>query len=103
MKLDVSYNFIPELADLPKEKQEEVWEKCSSKHWRHWQTWFTVALVFCICVASGTIVGMKYDGIWRYLFSGFISFIGGVIWLKANVLIMRVSIRKYLSSYEKTN
>jgi hypothetical protein len=103
MKSHGSYNSIPELAGLSEQEQTEIWEKCSGKHWRHWQTWFAAVLIFCICVASGTIVGMKYDGIRRHLFSGFISFVGGLIWLKANVWIIRVRIREYLISHEKTN
>ena len=28
MKLYWSYNSIPELADLPKEKRKEIWQEC---------------------------------------------------------------------------
>ncbi len=102
MKSHWSYNSIPELVGLSEQEQNKVWEKCSGKRWRHWQTWF-VALVVCIFLASGTIVGIKYDGIGRHLCSGIILLIGGLIWLEANVLIIRVRIREYLSSHGKTN
>jgi uncharacterized membrane protein AbrB (regulator of aidB expression) len=90
---------IPELADMPAEKQNEVLEKCIGKHWRYWQTWFA-ALVTCACVASGSIVGMKYDSIFLKFSCLIIGcIIGAWIWTEVHVWITRVHIREYLSSH----
>jgi hypothetical protein len=103
MKLYFSIKSIPELANLPEEKQKEVWRKCSGKYWQHWQTWFAT-LVLCACFALGQAVGMRFGGIpWRILCVFIGSFIGGVILNQTITSVVRSHIREYLSSYGKTN
>lgn len=57
MKVFFSDRSIPELADLPKEQREKIWQRCHPKGFRHWQT--KVALcVYIVVYVCGSYVAV---------------------------------------------
>jgi hypothetical protein len=103
MKLYFSLKSMPELANLPEEKQKEVWQKCSGNYWHHWQTW-VATLVLCACFILGENIGMRFGGIyWQIICTVIGCYIGGVILNQTITSMVRTNIREYLSSHEKTN
>jgi hypothetical protein len=103
MKLYWSIKSIPEVADMPNEKQKEVWGKFFPKSWRYWQTWVAL-LVLYTCVALGQVIGMRFSSIhWRILCTVIGCFIGGVVWIQIITPAVRTYIREHLISHEKTN
>jgi hypothetical protein len=103
VKLYWSYNSIPELADLPKEKRKVVWKSCHLKVFQHWLTWFSF-LISGICVAAGIALGDFYYGRMGGIIGGAIAGgIGGFIAWEIKVAKVRPYIREYLNTYEQTN
>jgi hypothetical protein len=98
-----TYNSIPELADLPKEKRKELWHACHLKVFVHWQIW--VSLLVCgLCAATGTELGkFYYNHIGGFLGAMLGGGIGGFIVGQVGVAVTRPHIREYLNSHEKTN
>jgi hypothetical protein len=103
MKLYWSYNSIPELADLPKEKRKEIWHTCHLKCLVHWQIWVSF-LVCGLCAATGMGLGeFYYNRIGGFLGAMLGGGIGGFIIGEIKVSMVRPHIREYLISHGKTN
>jgi hypothetical protein len=103
MKLYWSYNSIPELADLPKEKRKEIWHACHLKGLAHWQTW-GACLVCGLCCVTGSELGkLCYGRIGGFIGAMIAGGLGGLIAWEVTATMVRPHIREYLSSYGKTN
>ena len=105
MKIYWSYNSIPELADLPKEKRKEIWQKCHVKVFRHWQMWFLILIQVLLTVVIIESV-RSYFGSFNVVGLILLMIIGGLIGGVISCFtqsINRSDIRKYLNSNAKTN
>jgi hypothetical protein len=51
MRIAFTVRSIPELAHLPAERRDAVWQRCHHKAFRHWQTW--LALLVSLGLFSG--------------------------------------------------
>jgi hypothetical protein len=102
MKLYWTYNSIPELADLPKDKRKEVWATCHRKM-LHRYIW-VACVIGAVCVPAGMIIGESYFGRIGGIIEAMIAGgIGGLIIGEVKVAMTRPHIREYLISHEKTN
>jgi hypothetical protein len=110
MKLYWSYNSIPELADLPKEKRKEVWKTCHLKCWTSWPFWITTVAIIVIgtMVGGATLRKLGYfcsdnhyimGSFWAGAIGIFITF----IITQVEISLARPYIREYLNSNVKTN
>ena len=102
MKLYWSIKSIPELADLPKEKRDEVWKTC---YITNWKVRFLPSLIMPVFMASGILFALSY--FYRFILigaiiAGAVSVIGWAIGWETTVIMIRPYLRKNLISNEKT-
>jgi Na+/H+-dicarboxylate symporter len=102
MKLYWSLKSFPELADLPKQKREEVWTNTYKKHW--FKIKILPAITFGLCAVAGVAYGNTHYGYFgKYCGAIIGSGIGWCIAWQITVAIIRPYIREYLISHGKTN
>lgn len=57
MNLHFAVRSIPELASLPEDRRQALWQHCHPKEWRNWQTWLAL-FVSMASYAGGFYLGV---------------------------------------------
>jgi RsiW-degrading membrane proteinase PrsW (M82 family) len=104
MKIYWSYNSIPELADIPKEKRKEIWKPCSLKCLASWPfcvSAIAMIVVWFILVKLGFFYSDNHtiSSIWALIVTAIVGF----ILKQVELALLRPYIRKYLNLNEQTN
>jgi len=106
MKLYWSYNSIPELADLPKEKRKEIWKSCCLKCFANFPFWCStknaIALVWLVIVMPLVIYYSNHHmiGLIGFVLVG--AIIGFILW-QVEIALVKPYIRECLNSNVNTN
>lgn len=101
MKLYWSLKSIPELADLSKEKRDEVWKTC---YITNWKVRFLPSLIMPVFMFAGILFALSYFHgfiLIGAIIAGAVSGIGWAIGWEITVNMMRPYVREYLKYYDQ--
>ncbi len=104
MKIYWSYNSIPELADIPKEKRKEVWTTCYHRSKISYRYILVAVVIGAVCISAGMLLGKFYLGrTGGILGTAIAGGIAGFIIGQSIIASVRPYVREYLNSNGKTN
>ncbi len=93
MKIYWTIQSLPELANLPLEKQQQAWQTCYQKYaLQSWQSWGCLGLTVALILVAIAIVGPGFGG----LIGGGL---GGVIWGITLINSLRPRLKTYVEQH----